>query len=534
MSFVGRLRTRQRILVALLLVVGFLVAPVPALGQTPETDSETSTDSEISIETSTDSEAQIDFGTSAGSFASPLTDQQAVESVPVSWSLFSTTEGAPLVFRADVIASADITELVVDIYVDGALVGSRNNPETVLVDLALYDTDPSGVTTVSLLGRESASVECVVLDGVISYRNVHVTREPRSPETLSEATLATVTGDDPIAVANMAAAVEREMLLPGATVTLDAPVAIELVADDDPDDAALQATVTGLTDQERFSVSAVTDTTEADLRIVQREEINLDRGGGSIFVSSTDFGGRVTNVEVSGEISSTPLAEAGGFAIEVNGTVITSGLVDEEGRASFTATVDEWPRDAQVEVSLALREDREACSPGVVGFVGDASIELLPLPVSFGDPGIRDFPQRFLEEESIPLWIDEDIPAEWVAVAVAAIQDTSGPTLYFHQAPEAASALIHLRSGSGEVSVIDETLTLPLNENSVEDLSSDRFWDVGLDANGEEEIQVAVDSVSVAPPGFETPRAGWILTGAVAAAAIAILLLFRKNSHQAP
>ena len=220
--------------------------------------------------------------------------------------------------------------------------------------------------------------------------------------------------------------------------------------------------------------------------------------------------------------------------MEVNGTVITSGLVDEEGRAAFAATVDEWPRDAQVAINLALREDREACSPGVVGFVGDASIELLPLPVSFGDPGVRDFPQRFLEEESIPLWIDEDVPSEWVAVAVAAIQDTSGPALYFHQAPESDSALVHLRSGSGEISVIDGTLTVPLNENAVEELSSDRFWDIGLDANGEEEIQVAVESVSVAPPGFETPRAGWILTGAVAAAAIAILLLFRKNSHQAP
>lgn len=503
-------------------VSGLVVATIsvallalPAMAQTTEEDSSTvMADSEPSDET-----------------ASVLADRQGPESVPAKWSLHATNEGVPALFRADVTASADISELVIDIFVDGSLVDSARNPDTIVVDLAKHSSG-EGVTLVTLVGRESASTECVVLDGVVSFSNVRVSRKPTPTTNLNSATLATVTGEDPVAVANMAAAVEREMILPGASVTLDAPVTVEVLPEEERE--VISAAVSGLDDQDSFSVSAVTESVQPDLRTIQRHEVDLDRSGGNIFVSSTDFGGRVSDVELSGEINSTPLAEGGGYAIEVNGTVVSSGALDSDGRASFETPVAEWPRDADVVVRLALREDREACSPGVVGFAGTADFEIRPFPADFGDPTVRDFPQRLLEDESVALWVEPNLASEWVGVAIAALQDTSGQPLYFHEAKSKADAVVRLTAGSAEVSVVGGGLNIPMNEQIVENFSVDRYWDIGLDAEDQIEVDVAAESVSVAPAGFETPRAGWFVTAAVAAAAVAIVLLFRKNSRHAP
>ena len=173
-------------------------------------------------------------------------------------------------------------------------------------------------------------------------------RQPHSPSELSEAISVAITGDDPIAVANIAAAVERETIVPGATVALDAPVMISVLPVED--ERFVMAEVAGLVDQRSLAIATVAPIVDNERRTIQKAELALQRTGGSTFVSSTGFGGRVQDVTLSGEIHSTPLAEGGGFAIEVNERVIASGNIDKNGFAAFEAAVEDWPRDADIHV----------------------------------------------------------------------------------------------------------------------------------------------------------------------------------------
>ncbi len=494
-----------------MVAVGFFSGSTFALAQGPSSDAD-------------------DASQATPSITSALEEKQAIEGTAVTWEVYPTIDGAPTQFRADVTASADIKDLVVDIYVDGTLVDSVADPRTISVELTELEIESSETTLISLVGRESTAEECEWLDGIISYRDVHVWRQAHTPSSLADATLVTVTGDNPIDVANVAAAVERETLLPGATVGLMGPVTVSAEPEDGDD---IETDIQGLPNQLAFTVTNTNTLVDPNLRTIQEAEIELTTSGGEAFISSTGFGGRVSDVEVAGEINSTPLAEGGGFAIQVNGEVVSSGALDENGQARFTATVADWPRDAQVEVLLALREDRQPCSPEAIGFVGTASLDFLPLAASFGDPDVRDFPQRFLEESSTALWVDDDVPTAWVGVTAAALQDTSVNPLRFHAADDKASADIRLVAGNEAPSVDNGVLIIPLSNETVNELSTERFWNIGLDGDTNQ-TRIAAESVSIAQPGVETPKAGWIVTVAVAAAAAAILLLFRKNSHQAP
>lgn len=471
-------------------------------------------------------------GDTASVAASALPDRQAAEFSSARWDLVTTAAGTPTVFSTEVTATADIDELVVDVYLDGVLIDSQIDPDSIVVDLRNQDVDPISGTAISLVGREGAAEQCERIDGTVSFRNTSVLRSPHVPTTVAEALSVSVSGDDPIAVANIAAAAEREMVIPGATIDLDA--AVELAVSTSGGDI-LVADVAGLSEQRSFAASTIAAPVDATLRTVQRSSVELGRTGGSAFISATGFSGRVGDVQFAGEINLTPLADGGGFAIEVNDRVVTSGEIDQNGQASFATTVNDWPRDAQVNVRLVLPEDRTPCSNPVSGFAGTANIELLPLATDFDDPNVRDFPQALLEATTVALWVDDDVPSQWVAVAAAAIQDTSVEPLRFSAAADPAAATLHLTSGTGAVSAVSGTLTLPLNEQVVTELSTDRFWNFGLEAEVvQTNIATQTDSVSVATEGLSTPRAGWIVIVAVAVAAVAVLLLFRRNSQEAP
>ena len=194
----------------------------------------------------------------------------------------------------------------------------------------------------------------------------------------------------------------------------------------------------------------------------------------------------------------TPQADAqSGFALRVNGEIVETGQVDENGQASFTVIVEEdsWPRDATVTLDLSLVESDTPCNDERP-FSGQIEVRAVPVGTPQATLTVADFPAVLLEGAPA-LFAGEGVSNYDVAAVSSALQATSAERLIFADAESADMANVVVERGSvASVAVVDNALVVTLTDAAVDLFQEERFWVFGDDSASQSVVEVAPEALA--------------------------------------
>lgn len=402
----------------------------------------------------------------------------------VSIPLEPNGDGWPDGVSAELVASADLDQIVVDVYLDDVLVSSETNPTS--LDIAFEPSLDDRVLRVEV--REfGETATCEVDSGTLQLQNLEISRIRTEAEVslLNEETWS-ISADDNATVANVAAIGTFGSLVDDFLIVEDSSAVVEVgvgAAFESPEDL-----------WEELSGQARSLPADGERLVVQKTS-ELSLGGGSVFISESEFGGRVGSVRLEVDALMTPQAsQESGFALRLNGQIIESGSIDADGQATFDVTIDEqdWPRDATVSLDLSLVETESPCND-TRPFSGQ--VEIAAVPIGLPDPelSISDFPAVLLESDPA-IYVSESSDHD-VAVVSAALQAVSSKRLVFEEATSRSEATVVIeRAEVGEVFVDAGQLVFHLDDDLVETLQQERFW-----IYTDETVGVELDTVEVTP-----------------------------------
>ena len=277
------------------------------------------------------------------------------ENSSIELTLEPTSDGQPVGLSADLVSSADLEDYVVDVYIDGILVSSEQHPSS--IDVA-FDAS-SDVRSVEVAVRDfGEAFTCETHSGSVQLQNLAITREASTDDelTLLQESAWTVTADSAAEVANLAAIGTFASTAAGFAIAEESGTSVQVGGD------ATFDTSEELWEELSGEPRVLPGTSE---RLVVNSTSELDSSGGSVFISESEFGGRVGSVRLEVDVLLTPQADAqSGFALRVNDEIVETGQVDSNGQASFNVTVDEasWPRDATVALDLSLVDTESPCN----------------------------------------------------------------------------------------------------------------------------------------------------------------------------
>ena len=426
-----------------------------------------------------------------GGLAAPAS-AQATEQVTQTIGQDSSTvvtldpdaSGWPAGFAADVVASADLETFVVDVYVDGVLATSEENPTTIAVEFE--PTSVSRFIRVDVREFGETSV-CEVNSGAVQLQNIDVERVPSDDDEIAliNEPFWMVEAGSVAEVANVAAIGTIASTVEDFQVREDAGVTVAVGSDEDFD-----------TSVELWEEIGTEDGTLPNVgeRLVVTKLGELSLTGGEVFISESEFGGRVGSVRLSAEALLSPQANSeSGFALRVNGQIIETGIIDANGQATIDVVIAEqdWPRDATVTLDLSLTEAETSCSDDRF-FSGQVEFTVTPLGVPSSELTVSDFPTILLEGTST-IFAD-DVSDHDVAVVSSALQAISTKRIVVADAETVEDALVVVERGpQGSVTVEENQLVVTLDDELIETLQEERFW-IYTGAAGDEQ-----DSVEVVP-----------------------------------
>lgn len=431
----------------------------------------------------------------------PLAAQEAEvinEDSSLEFVLAPNEDGIPVQWSADVIASADLQQFVVDVYIDGVLRTSELEPNAVSVDLE--PVAESRVVRIDVRQHGNA-LTCEHDSGAVQLQNIVVERvvDRTEPATLLDEPQWMVTADSPAEVANLAAIGTYGSAASSFSIVQSGGAMVEVGADAEFATAeALWIDLTGGADG-----ADGTDTSRllpADgQRFVVTETAELTASGGSVFISESAFGGRVGSVRLVVDLLFTPISlENPSFAIRVDDEVVETGLVDFSGQDSFEVTVEEasWPRDANVAIELSHSAMAGPCDNDRA-FSGQMTVTAVPLGTPASELTVGDFPAVLLEGDA-SIFAADGVSDYEVASVASALQATSDVRLTFTNAATADAAAIIVTQGSdGSIVSSGDQLVVTLNDETVDVLQAERFWVFDDDAVvNQAAVEIVPDAVA--------------------------------------
>lgn len=428
-----------------------------------------------------------------GVFAAPVAaqvqnpDVQTVgQDSAVTITLDPDADGWPVRFAADIASSADLESFVVDVYVDGVLETSEQNPTAIAVEF-----DPTSESRfIRVDVREfGETTTCEVDSGSVQLQNINVDRVPGTDGDipLFNEPFWTIEAESAGEVANVAAIGTFLNSVQDFEVTENAAVTVAVGADQEFE-----------TSQDLWNELATEESTLPGIgeRLIVTNVAELSTSGGQIFISESEFGGRVGSVRLSAEILVSPQSNSeSGFALRINDQIIETGLIEANGQATIDVVVDEadWPRDATVALDLSLIESEPPCSADRA-FSGQAEFEVTPLGVPSSRLTVSDFPALLLEG-TFGIFAEDDVTDHDVAVVSSALQAISAKRITFgDDAASADDALVVIERGDrGSVVVENDQLVVTLDDELVTTLQEERFWIYN------DEAVIEAESVEVIP-----------------------------------
>ena len=429
-------------------------------------------------------------------FAAPVGAQDGgVEDNPVVsenssilLTLEPTSDGHAAGLAADIVASADLEDFVVDIYVDDVLESSEQNPDS--IDVTFEPT--TDVRNVQISVRDfGEAFTCQVDGGSVQLQNLVIAREAVAGDelTLLQESAWTVSADSPAEVANVAAIGTFASTAADFAIAEESGAAVQVGGD------AFFDTSEQLWQELSGEPRILPGSSE---RLVVNTTNELDTSGGSVFISESEFGGRVGSVRLEVDVLVTPQADAqSGFALRVNGEIVETGQVDENGQASFTVIVEEdsWPRDATVTLDLSLVESDTPCNDERP-FSGQIEVRAVPVGTPQATLTVADFPAVLLEGAPA-LFAGEGVSNYDVAAVSSALQATSAERLIFADAESADMANVVVERGSvASVAVVDNALVVTLTDAAVDLFQEERFWVFGDDSASQSVVEVAPEALA--------------------------------------
>ena len=402
-------------------------------------------------------------------------DQQMItENSSMTLTLSPNGDGLPTAVVANIVASADLEQFVIDAYVDGILVSSEREPDALSLEFEPTREDRVVRIDVREFGETTA---CEVGTGSVQLQDIEIERVPDSEEiSLLDHDAWTVGAPTAAEVANLAA-VGTFGSTEDFRISEDAPVAVQVGP------------------EETFtSAEELWDDLSGEPRVLPRagerfviaKTSELSSNGGSVFISESEFGGRVGSVALTGTVFLAPQAATeSGFTVRVNDTIVDSGLIDADGQASFDVVIDgmDWPRDATLSLDLSLVETETPCNDERP-FSGQVEFSVVPVGTPAGALTVSDFPAVLLEGDA-GLFVGPDASDQDVAVVSSALQAAAAERIVFLDADRDAAAVVIQRGAAASVLVEGDQLVVTLTDELVELLQEERFWIFNDEATGD-------------------------------------------------